>query len=334
MSRVKTRRSPGEVVNKHARAIESRTSTTPPSDEIQRALEQVFAPLGPEVMKAVLAFEQIPGAGMSGMSDITERVWYQKATTLLSHALMPEFDLACKSAQSTIFEQQVQKQSGPSFNGLLVNAQIARVTTMRRIVEHLLKGSATTPPTPRANHGVRTTAKTVIVSPSQEIPLSIFAPAENPVAAFQARERALIALAAKVPERILPLAGFRQIVDRRLQFGRGEEFLDKLHVSIRKAHRRTRTADPLQVDQLLLTMAQHWMNPDYPLWMMREPAATKVLNVVFKLDGDLTEAFRERRRKHFPGPSAYFILDVSVEKNDDLRQIKAYKLSGNETIGL
>ena len=334
MSRAKTRRSLGEVVKKHAQAIESRTSATPPSDELQRALEQVFAPLGSEVTKAVLAFEQIPGAGVSGMSDITERVWYQTATTLLSHALMPEFDLENKSAQSTIFEQQVQK-SGLRFNGLLVNAQITRVTTMRRIVEHMLKGSATTPPAPRADHGVRTTAKTETVSPSQELPLSIFAPLENPVAAFQARERALIALAAKVPERILPLAGFRQIVDRRLQLGRGEEFLDKLHVSIRKARRRTRTADPLQVDQLLLTMAQHWVNPDYPLWMMREPAATKVLNTVFRLSGDLTEAFRERRRKHFPGSLAYFILDVSVEKvSGDLRQIKTYKLSGNESIEL
>jgi hypothetical protein len=43
----------------------------------------------------------------------------------------------------------------------------------------------------------------------------------DPSWVLRTREEALIALAAIYPERILPLPGFRQILDRRLLLGQG-----------------------------------------------------------------------------------------------------------------
>lgn len=336
MSRVKKTRVPDKVADNRDLVIRARIFRVPPSDQLQRALGQVFAPLTPEVMRATLAFEQIADADSTGMSGITERVWHETSITLIANALMPKFDLDKNSPQSAILQRKVGTQPGRTLEDSFGRAQSARITVMRRMVEQMLKGLATVRSVLRSSVGLhRTAASAWITDPSPELQLSIFAPMENPVAAFQARERALIALAAMVPDRILPLPGFRQIVDRRLQFGHGEEFLERLHVSLTKARRRTRNDGSLKVDPILLVMAQHWVNPDYPLWMMREPAATKVLDVVFGLTGDLTEKFRERRRKYFPGQPAYSILDATVEKlHGGLRRIKAYEITGNEKIAV
>ena len=311
-------------------------SLAPPDDEFQRALEHVFAPLTPEVMRATLAFEQIADVDSTGMANITERVWYETAVTLIADAMLPKFDLERHSPQSEILQRRVNPQLEQPSEDLFERARSTRIRVMRRIVEQMLKGLATvrSVPRPSVDRG-RSAADPRLFDASRELPASVFVPSGDPVAAFQAREGALIALASMVPDRILPLPGFRQIMDRRLQFGRGENLLQKLHVSLRKARRRTRKVNALKVDSLLLTMAQQWVNPDYPLWMMREPVATRVLELAFRWDGNITQLFRDRRQDHFPGNTAYMILDVAVEKlPSGVRRIKAYKLAGEVDIPL
>jgi hypothetical protein len=133
------------------------------------------------------------------------------------------------------------------------------------------------------------------------------------------REQTLLSLASVFPDRILALPGFHQILDLRRMLGQGESMIKALCASLRKYERRSDRKGIFRVDEILLLMAQHWTDPDYPFWLMREPAATKVMQVAFKLDGDLSgdlaDAFRDRRKKHFVTSGKYPILDAVTAKN-------------------
>ena len=295
-----------------------------PSDRLQKVFEEIFAPIGREVLKLDAAFGMIESVPFGTARGQGTTAWRQVAIALLVDALSINFDYKKRSVQREILETATQAGPSNSLGDEFRIACIERNAALCRIAHSIITGQPAISP-------IRASKKAPSVaeddrghsagprSAKEQSPASIhFAPYSGEGRTLQSREWAMISLAGKFPERILPLDGVRQIIDLRLMLGQGADLIDKLHLALRRSSRRTRNKGPFKLDEILLVMAQHWTNPDYPLWLMREPAATKVMQVVLELannDGKLTDGFKDRRKKHFVTSGKFPILDAVTAKD-------------------
>ncbi|HRQ87375.1 MAG TPA: hypothetical protein PLA50_01160 [Bacteroidia bacterium] len=108
------------------------------------------------------------------------------------------------------------------------------------------------------------------------------------------KDRMFARLGAIYPDIALPSEAFRQWMDHRLASGRGPDFLALLKREQKRADERNNATE---VDDMLLTMARHWLNPDHPLALMNASTGTTVLMKVFGFDVVSTDQFKERRKR-------------------------------------
>ena len=273
----------------------------PPNDTLQQAIEKAFPVIGTQSMKLASAFALIPDSGVAEEFTRAGEAWRWLAAARLARALTIEFDYGNSSIQ-----QRIVAHGGTDAASRFQIACLERDSALLRIAESILSGSSAIRSRRTISAGKKRTprlgdAQTNLLSPS-------------PAFAVHAREEAMLSMCCVFPERILHLASFIQVFAVRMRIGQGLALLERLHRSLAKFRRRSKREGPYNVDPILLTMAQHWTNPDYPLWLMREPAATKVLERVFSAKEVSANQFRQRRQDHFSSTLDYLLSDVLLRR--------------------
>lgn len=126
------------------------------------------------------------------------------------------------------------------------------------------------------------------------------------------REFTLLRLATLFPDRILPNAAFRQMVNLALAAGRGQGLIEKIAKGFRNTIAAKKT---LGIDETEIALVVNWTNPHFPLWLAAEKALAAILRNQFGLNDVSEEGVRKMRNRKLRCDSPYPILDMNVYKD-------------------
>lgn len=248
-------------------------------------------------------------------------MWLSSALRTVVSILNEPFDYESDSLQSRLVEMIDERSPEIGIRKKFVAALENREKNLQEIAARILTGQ----PYATVQQRIRKSATLKVATMAPGLPgiLEKAHAISEEEEYVDARETALLRLAAYMPDLFEPSPAFRQLMDGALIGKRG----GSLNMDFAKELRRAKeNKKPLGISDAEIVLTVNLTNPEFPLWLAESKAMSSIITHVFNTDpggSDGTEAIKQLRIRKLKCSQPYPILDFQMYREGNSEFVMA-----------